>query len=140
MLFFCFFFFFNDTATTEIYTLSLHDALPISCSERRQPSRIGRFTDAVAQLWSLTEGAREAERSGKVCRTRVREGKGGRRPNGRQPVATGTYSHLSQPGRPRTRRGDAHRARAHVATQPSAGPRRIRVACFAAGSQRPGPR
>src|SRR5258706_8756813 len=25
------FFFFNDTATTEIYTLSLHDALPISC-------------------------------------------------------------------------------------------------------------
>src|SRR6266478_8231228 len=27
--FFLFFFFFNDTATTEIYTLSLHDALPI---------------------------------------------------------------------------------------------------------------
>src|SRR5438034_2778389 len=26
-----FFFFFNDTAPTEIYTLSLHDALPISC-------------------------------------------------------------------------------------------------------------
>src|SRR3712207_8336451 len=25
---YCFFFFFNDTATTEIYTLSLHDALP----------------------------------------------------------------------------------------------------------------
>src|SRR2546429_6184434 len=30
-----FFFFFNDTATTEIYTLSLHDALPTS------PSRVG---------------------------------------------------------------------------------------------------
>src|SRR5690348_18419597 len=29
---FIFFFFFNDTATTEIYTLSLHDALPISAS------------------------------------------------------------------------------------------------------------
>src|SRR3712207_6984253 len=27
------FFFFNDTATTEIYTLSLHDALPISRAE-----------------------------------------------------------------------------------------------------------
>src|SRR5256885_17162208 len=27
---FRYFFFFNDTATTEIYTLSLHDALPIS--------------------------------------------------------------------------------------------------------------
>src|SRR2546421_8673903 len=39
---FCFFFFFNDTATTEIYTLSLHDALPISrarggsCRPRRR--------------------------------------------------------------------------------------------------------
>src|SRR5256885_1424884 len=32
-----FFFFFNDTATTEIYTLSLHDALPISaCQGLRQ--------------------------------------------------------------------------------------------------------
>src|SRR3712207_8811161 len=29
-----FFFFFNDTATTEIYTLSLHDALPILHDER----------------------------------------------------------------------------------------------------------
>src|SRR3712207_9274978 len=28
------FFFFNDTATTEIYTLSLHDALPISLAGR----------------------------------------------------------------------------------------------------------
>src|SRR2546426_2020042 len=31
-IFFPFFFFFNDTATTEIYTLSLHDALPICVS------------------------------------------------------------------------------------------------------------
>src|SRR2546429_4391945 len=31
-----FFFFFNDTATTEIYTLSLHDALPISTPRRRR--------------------------------------------------------------------------------------------------------
>src|SRR5437899_6349522 len=30
-----FFFFFNDPATTEIYTLSLHDALPISRFQRR---------------------------------------------------------------------------------------------------------
>src|SRR5256885_10306917 len=35
------FFFFNDTATTEIYTLSLHDALPISAPRRRRPSRSG---------------------------------------------------------------------------------------------------
>src|SRR2546422_5165168 len=37
-----FFFFFNDTATTEIYTLSLHDALPIS---GRDP--VGRFRRLV---------------------------------------------------------------------------------------------
>src|ERR1022692_5286857 len=40
---FVFFFFFNDTATTEIYTLSLHDALPIwmcscGCSRLSRPS------------------------------------------------------------------------------------------------------
>src|SRR2546430_10191585 len=38
----CFFFFFNDTATTEIYTLSLHDALPISRRSRRRYSRTSR--------------------------------------------------------------------------------------------------
>src|SRR5438477_12810075 len=32
-----FFFFFNDTATTEIYTLSLHDALPICCYQGAAP-------------------------------------------------------------------------------------------------------
>src|SRR5260370_38877096 len=35
-----FFFFFNDTATTEIYTLSLHDALPISSCREAQPARV----------------------------------------------------------------------------------------------------
>src|SRR2546427_8860889 len=33
---FVLFFFFNDTATTEIYTLSLHDALPISSAPARR--------------------------------------------------------------------------------------------------------
>src|SRR3712207_7116772 len=32
-----FFFFFNDPATTEIYTLSLHDALPISVEPHARP-------------------------------------------------------------------------------------------------------
>src|SRR2546429_5382195 len=39
------FFFFNDTATTEIYTLSLHDALPISLSTAligRAPTKCAR--------------------------------------------------------------------------------------------------
>src|SRR2546421_6058020 len=35
------FFFFNDTATTEIYTLSLHDALPISSARPMRPHRHG---------------------------------------------------------------------------------------------------
>src|SRR5436309_11788123 len=40
-----YFFFFNDTATTEIYTLSLHDALPISL-DLRLLHRIGRLLPA----------------------------------------------------------------------------------------------
>src|SRR3989441_8924096 len=36
-------FFFNDTATTEIYTLSLHDALPISPARSRKPPILSRF-------------------------------------------------------------------------------------------------
>src|SRR5438132_3392721 len=39
------FIFFNDTATTEIYTLSLHDALPISGAAARRPVRsVGRLS------------------------------------------------------------------------------------------------
>src|SRR3712207_7267937 len=42
-------FFFNDTATTEIYTLSLHDALPISPSWWRNSSQSrGRSTSIVS--------------------------------------------------------------------------------------------
>src|SRR6267143_2381022 len=40
-----FFFFFNDTATTEIYTLSLHDALPIFGGPKTPPATP---TDLVA--------------------------------------------------------------------------------------------
>src|SRR5471030_845499 len=60
---FCFFFFFNDTATTEIYTLSLHDALPICRRERggsgcarsgrSRPSRIRRSEEHTSELQSL---------------------------------------------------------------------------------------
>src|SRR5215204_7813614 len=39
---FSFFFFFNDTATTEIYTLSLHDALPIFHGRAGPPLRGAR--------------------------------------------------------------------------------------------------
>src|SRR2546430_8985263 len=39
ILYFLSFFFFNDTATTEIYTLSLHDALPISSRVKMRGER-----------------------------------------------------------------------------------------------------
>src|SRR5437870_7155258 len=42
LFFFSSFFFFNDTATTEIYTLSLHDALPISSTQINLPGRAKR--------------------------------------------------------------------------------------------------
>src|SRR3712207_8532529 len=53
-----FIFFFNDTATTEIYTLSLHDALPI---------------------WrAVAHGGRIPGRGGGVCRRECAAGTGGR--------------------------------------------------------------
>src|SRR3712207_8759223 len=42
----CVLFFFNDTATTEIYTLSLHDALPISRRRRHRAHRPARVAAA----------------------------------------------------------------------------------------------
>src|SRR3712207_7573039 len=45
------FFFFNDTATTEIYTLSLHDALPIY---RRCPSCRRGGTGSTGPTWWAT--------------------------------------------------------------------------------------
>src|SRR6266480_5083457 len=48
-----FFFFFNDTATTEIYTLSLHDALPISDEPLRAEER---WIDSLGEPAELIEG------------------------------------------------------------------------------------
>src|ERR1035438_10589176 len=47
-----FFFFFNDTATTEIYTLSLHDALPIWVRHFSSPRLQGY--SAMAPMSSLS--------------------------------------------------------------------------------------
>src|SRR3712207_7989639 len=46
------FFFFNDTATTEIYTLSLHDALPISSPASRSARATKKSTTADALIAS----------------------------------------------------------------------------------------
>src|SRR3712207_8873155 len=57
------FFFFNDTATTEIYTLSLHDALPIY--DRRHPHRAGGARHARdAARRAVRRGARRVPACG----------------------------------------------------------------------------
>ena len=64
LFFFCLVFFFNDTATTEIYTLSLHDALPI-CAVAEETTMI--VLDASGSMWRQIDGvnkivnAREVE-------------------------------------------------------------------------------
>src|SRR3712207_8258605 len=55
------YFFFNDTATTEIYTLSLHDALPIS----KPPSASGSALVSVAN--SRSRSTRNCRLSKRVC-------------------------------------------------------------------------
>src|SRR5258705_10206832 len=45
------FFFFNDTATTEIYTLSLHDALPICGGRPSRPSVRPTIRDPQEDPW-----------------------------------------------------------------------------------------
>src|SRR2546423_4972828 len=60
-----FFFFFNDTATTEIYTLSLHDALPIFAANFDGAQRIAN----VEKLFRLAEAF---EKSGQLIRDFVR--------------------------------------------------------------------
>src|SRR3712207_9202017 len=68
------FFFFNDTATTEIYTLSLHDALPI-------------FSDALRINWSCSG----------ISFDNVQTGYGYAGPNGEQVICeTRSEEHTSE--------------------------------------------
>src|SRR2546428_10303537 len=66
----CIFFFFNDTATTEIYTLSLHDALPIWPARHRDHLAIPMpFGEARAEGIRSEEHTSELQsRSDLVCR------------------------------------------------------------------------
>src|SRR3712207_4404241 len=76
-------FFFNDTATTEIYTLSLHDALPISPSRRRR-SR-SRRTRPRARGSSCPRRRRSSPAGGWARRARRPPPRGpARRPRGRR--------------------------------------------------------
>src|SRR5256885_12054225 len=61
----CIFFFFNDTATTEIYTLSLHDALPIymldTDNQKRVSQALENIAAAAAGVQQLTQNLDRSE-------------------------------------------------------------------------------
>src|SRR2546422_7322715 len=56
------FFFFNDTATTEIYTLSLHDALPIFIATLGRTGRPVSSDTSVVTIVTPAEGDRKSTR------------------------------------------------------------------------------
>src|SRR2546427_4411251 len=62
-----FFFFFNDTATTEIYTLSLHDALPISRGLPASRSRVASSSSTPCRETPPTRSRRASSGSGSVA-------------------------------------------------------------------------
>src|SRR5215212_12272726 len=67
MSYFSRFFFFNDTATTEIYTLSLHDALPIRArSAPRNTIRPVDFSRPIAAIRSVVLPARSEEHTSEL--------------------------------------------------------------------------
>src|SRR6266496_5862175 len=92
---FTFFFFFNDTATTEIYTLSLHDALPIyAAAELVDPGGLDRSL-MFAQVSELRLGI-GGEGAGRGA---VRDAVAARRGGGwHQVIADGLAQPGAQPG------------------------------------------
>src|SRR2546426_11483370 len=126
-----FLFFFNDTATTEIYTLSLHDALPIltrdglDASTRSPPHRSPQPSRVLGRRRDLSDrsgGGRRASGGGRAARARQMGGSDGhpaRAPGRRERDGRG-------------RRGARHRrgpepglplARARLAPPEALGPR-----------------
>src|SRR5260370_27135211 len=100
------FFFFNDTATTEIYTLSLHDALPIWSVHRSHPPEAGQVRGRRRRHRVPGRGRRTVSRSaseaaplprGAEVRARRRDGIGlRRRPHRRSEEHTSELqSHLN---------------------------------------------
>src|SRR3989337_4384224 len=92
---FVFFFFFNDTATTEIYPLSLHDALPISCRRRcphewDQHRRVGDKQRLAGDLRSEEHTSELQSRQHLVCRLLLehKETRGDHTPGRTSPLPT----------------------------------------------------
>ena len=57
------FFFFNDTATTEIYTLSLHDALPIFDADKAKSAviKINEWDEKKEDITVVVDGANDVK-------------------------------------------------------------------------------
>src|SRR2546421_8107868 len=96
-----FFFFFNDTATTEIYTLSLHDALPISVRavvprRRRAAEILGDLTQVLRPLFDTHAGP-----VGDRCCVTLAQA--------RDQHEVGTGGHRQEAGDPRCRHQGGHR-------------------------------
>src|SRR2546427_6482783 len=72
-----FFFFFNDTATTEIYTLSLHDALPISAARPRGRDDLHHGAQSTAR--ADHDRRRQGRQARRVRETAVPDARGSRR-------------------------------------------------------------
>src|SRR5882757_11580443 len=96
---FLMFFFFNDTATTEIYTLSLHDALPISPTAPRWAlgTRSGTAAVTAAKARSEEHTSELQSRQYIVCRLLLEKKK----------------TPVSRPDRPTRRRPCLRPARSH---------------------------
>src|SRR5256885_2712142 len=72
-----FFFFFNDTATTEIYTLSLHDALPIAIPGLKPVFEVGIGTVRPRfVVFELMKRLPEGELGFDEVKDRIRDGLG----------------------------------------------------------------
>src|SRR6266849_8608526 len=70
----CFFFFFNATATTEIYTLSLHDALPISPDGRVLASSSEGYALSTPQPGWAEQDPEDWWLAAQACLERLPEG------------------------------------------------------------------
>src|SRR5688572_31049424 len=104
------YFFFNDTATTEIYTLSLHDALPISLGKYLEVRAKGRASAAIRKLLELAPQVARVERGGRseehtselqsqsnlVCRLLLEKKKKNQKKNTRQKSNLSHKTHRQQ--------------------------------------------
>src|SRR5947208_8779633 len=83
------FFFFNDPSTTEIYTLSLHDALPISAHARESVGTLSNPENSAAVTASTCSHKVTPRRS-------------------RMPIASGCKDHPAERDRKSTRLNSSH--------------------------------